>query len=49
MSITPDAGSARISKKNSPKPFTTLCRPSTSLSSRANSVAHSGSFSMSAR
>jgi hypothetical protein len=49
MSITPEVGSERISKKNSPSPFTTLCRPSTSLSSRANSVAHSGSFSISAR
>jgi hypothetical protein len=49
MSITPVSGSERISKKNSPRPFTTLCRPSTIFSSRANSVAQRGRFSTSAR
>src|SRR5262245_4463019 len=49
MSITPVSASARISKKNSPRPLTTLCLPFTTLSSRANSVAHRGRFSMSER
>src|SRR5262245_45896268 len=49
MSMTPVSGSALISKKNSPRPLTTLCLPLTTFSSRANSFAHSGRFSMSDR
>src|SRR5207244_1108152 len=49
MSMTPVSGSASMRKKNSPSPFTTLCRPSTTLSSRANSVAQRGRLAMSAR
>src|SRR2546429_2806079 len=38
MSITPVSGSDSIRNQNSPRPLTTLCRPSTTFSSRANSV-----------
>ena len=41
--MTPLAGAASIEKKNSPRPLTTFAFPSSNLSSRANSDAHSGS------
>src|SRR5919109_4053754 len=49
MSMTPVRGSASMSKKNSPSPFTTFALPPSYFSSRANSVAHFGRFSISDR
>ena len=49
MSITPVDRSAWMRKKSSPRPFTTLVPPSTTLSSRANSVAQPGRLRTSAR
>lgn len=47
--MTPVRSSARISKENSPSPLTTFVFPSTTFSSRANSVTQRGRLTASAR